>query len=648
MILNFLKAPDYLPADRRQYIFVCNVLSILFAVLAIALDMALYLIFGWGPTLKLILLLAFLFFGIILLNKTGFDNAGRLLFCLVPVVLTMVITVYGKILQPLQSYIIYFDSRFILLVTTILPAIVFEFHEKIKIGVCILLSFLALMLFDPIHNALGVGYYQSGHTVRSYYYINYITFIAFTGLLSGIFVLKWRDHVASNRLRLMVKGKADMNQELINRNRELQSLTEEMEVQNEEMLQQQEELQTSHELLASANKLIGEQQEKLQVYNHELESLVKQKSADLIHTNEELIKSNNELRQFSFTVSHNLRGPVARLLGLTNLVKYSTNPEEINNLTQFIHQSASELDSILTDLSRIIDIRNELYRVREKIALMEEWEKTLLLIGERLDRNTVTVNFERAPYIFGIRPMVQSILYNLLSNAIKYRSPERPHRIEVRTFSEVPGQIIFEIKDNGLGIDLATQRDNIFKLYKRFHHHVAGKGMGLYLVKSQLEIMNGRIEVESEPDKGARFRLFFPIPEDVARQVFFENESAQLYYDAHINNTAIIWKRSVTSEEYHKVFEVMLQTIRTYNTPGWIADLRDQGVISPEDQKWFIANVLKSAAENGLKRIGTVGFTDPVRADYYKRMIAVTGDFGIELKVFNSIEAAVAWMKGFA
>lgn len=540
-------------------------------------------------------------------------------------------------MQPLQSYIIYFDSRFILLVTTILPAIVFELKERIKISVCILTSFCALMLFDPIHNLLGVGYYQSGHSVASYYYINYITFISFVGLLSAIFVLKWRDQLASDRLRNMIADKQHVNKELLNQNNELEALTEEMK-------QQQEELQTGHEMLANANRLISEQQEKLRKYNLELESLVDEKSADLINTNEELIKSNNELRQFSFTVSHNLRGPVARLLGLTNLVKFSQNHEEVSQLTEFIHQSAAELDSILRDLSQIIDIRNKLYRVREKIMLQEEWERAVMLVGERLGKDSVTVNFERSPYLFGIRPMVQSILYNLLSNAIKYQSPARDLKIEVRTLSYTAGKIVFEIQDNGLGIDLTSQKENIFKLYKRFHHHVTGKGMGLYLVKSQVEIMNGRIEVESEPDKGTLFRLTFPIPEDVDRQVFFENESAQLFYDANINNTVIIWKRNVTSEEYRKAFEVLLQTIRTYNTPGWIADLRNQGVILPQDQQWFISNVLKTAADNGLIRIGAVGFNDPIRKDYYQRMISKTAEFGVELKVFGSIEEAVDWM----
>ncbi|MFZ6000513.1 MAG: hypothetical protein ACOYW3_08365, partial [Bacteroidota bacterium] len=132
---------------------------------------------------------------------------------------------------------------------------------------------------------------------------------------------------------------------------------------------------------------------------------------------------------------------------------------------------------------------------------------------------------------------------------------------------------------------------------------------------------------------------------DLDKQVFFENDSAQLYYDAHINNTVIIWKKNVTSEEYRKAFDSVLLTIRKYNTPGWIADLRNQGVIAPEDQKWFVNNVLRSAADNGLKRIGTVGFLDPVRVEYYERMKAKTQEFGIELKVFEDMDSAVLWMK---
>lgn len=645
--ISFLRAPSFESDERKQFVFIANVLSLLFAFLSLILVIILYGLFGWGATLWIVITAVVLFSFVIGLNRMGYTNAGRLLFCLVPVWLTLLGTLWGKLEEPRQSYIVYFDSRFILLITTILPAIVFELKEWVKITVCLVSTFLCLVFFDPIHNLFGVGYYQRGFTVESYYYINYVVFISFVGLLAAVFVLKWRDQNASQALQKALEDREIVNIELTNQNRKLEAISSEMAAQNEEMLQQNEELQTSHEMLEQANQLITEQRAKLLEYNVELERLVREKSADLYITNEELVKSNNELRQFSFTVSHNLRGPVARLLGLTNLIRHSENKHEIAELTRFIHQFAGELDTILKDLSQIIDIRNDLYRVRERIVLKDEWDKALSLVGNHTESALLTVNFEKAPYLYGIRPMIQSIFYNLISNSFKYRSPNRVLAIQARSHMLHPGKTIIEISDNGLGIDLNKQAENLFRLYKRFHHHVPGKGLGLYLVKTQLEIMGGKIEVESEPDNGTLFRLILPVPTDVDKQVFFENDAAQLYYDANINNTVIVWKRNITSEDYHKVFETVLHTIKTYKTPGWIADLRNQGVVLIEDQQWFINNVLRTAHDNGLKRIGTLGFSDPIRSDYFARMKAVTAELNIELRNFDSAELAVAWMKKF-
>jgi signal transduction histidine kinase len=440
------------------------------------------------------------------------------------------------------------------------------------------------------------------------------------------------------------KSAAELNE----RNHQLQKVTHEMEAQHEELLQQQEELRTSYEMLEQANRLIADQQARLKAYNTELERLVAEKSEELVHTNQELIKTNNELRQFSFTVSHNLRGPVARLLGLTNLMKHAASMEEVHELSTYIHQSAGELDGILRDLSMIIDIRNDLYRVREKLSLREETARVLQVLNFSAEMGTINIHLDEAPYVYAIRPMLHSILYNLLSNALKYKSPDRPLVINVQSRWQQPDKIIVEVSDNGLGIDLSTQGQNMFKLYKRFHHHIPGKGLGLYLVKSQMEIMGGKVSVESQPGQGTTFRLVFSVPPDVERQYFFENEASVLYYDANINNTVIIWKRNVTSAEYRKTFEVVLETLKTYNTPGWIADLRNQGTIPPEDQQWFIETVLKAAAQNSLKRIAAVGFTEPVRKDYFERMKKVTTNLGIELRTFDTLEAAVGWMRKFA
>lgn len=644
---SFFKSPVLASDVRAQFVYITNVLSATFAGLSLILAFILYFLFEWGVTLSLIIGVAFLFGTVIGLNRLGFSNAGRLLFCLLPVVMTMVITLLGKVLEPRLSYVTYFDSRFILLIATVLPAIVFDIREYVKISICLACTFICLVFFDPIHNLFGVGYYQRGFTVEYYYYINYIVFTSFVALLTAIFILKWRNHRVSLELQRVLSEMQQVNDQLLIRNTKLEALTQEMEAQNEEIQQQHKELQTNHEMLEQANRLISEQRATMQRYNLELEQMVKEKSADLVATNEELVKANNELRQFSFTVSHNLRGPVARLLGLTNLVRSAKELPEVESLIKFIHQSAGELDSVLKDLNQIIDIRNDLYRVRERISIKEEWDKAWSLAGVGEQTTRQVLDFEKAPYLFAIRPMVQSIIYNLISNALKYRSPERELVVSARSYLVHPDEAIIEISDNGLGIDLKTQRDNLFKLYKRFHHHVPGKGLGLYLVKTQVEIMGGKVEVESELDKGTTFRLILPVPTDAGKQVFFENEAAQLYYDANINNTVITWKRSITSEDYHRVFEVVLQTIKTYNTPGWIADLRNQGVVSAEDQQWFINTVVKAAHQNGLKRIATIGFTDPIRSDYYKRMLAITAELEIELQNFNSIEAAVAWMKRF-
>ncbi len=628
-----------------HHLAITNLLSKIFSALTLILAIIIYGLFGWGPTLPFIVLVSALFIGIVILNNTGYVNLGRLLFCLVPVWMTLFISILGKFTQEKQSYIIYFDIRYLLLATAILPAVAFDFQEKIKIAVCLGSSFVCLIFFDPIHNALGVGYYQRGFNVTSYYYINYITFISFGALCAGIFVLKWQNWKASQTLLASLDKNKAINQALQISNKQLAALAHETETQNEEIKQQQEEMKSSQEMLERASQIISQQKLKLEEYSLHLENLVEEKNADLVKANHELIKSNNELRQFSFTVSHNLRGPVARLLGLTKLMESSRDEEDLANITQYVYQSAAELDDILRDLTTIIDIRNELYRVREKIDLQEEWDRALSLLGEQSTRNAkISSDFSQHPHIYGIRPMVQSILFNLLSNSIKYQSPERVLEIQARSVTTNSGQIKVEVKDNGLGIDLKNQQENLFKLYKRFHYHVSGKGMGLYLVRSQMEIMEGRVEVESEVDKGALFRLIFTVSPDLAKQVFFENDAAQLYYDALINNTVIIWKKNVTSIEYRHAFEKVLQTIKKYNTPGWIADLRNQGVISAEDQKWFISNVLKTAAQNGLIRIAAIGFNDPIRKDYYNRMIATTEQFGITLQVFETLEQGIQWM----
>ncbi|MCX6295044.1 MAG: ATP-binding protein [Bacteroidetes bacterium] len=108
-----------------------------------------------------------------------------------------------------------------------------------------------------------------------------------------------------------------------------------------------------------------------------------------------------------------------------------------------------------------------------------------------------------------MKSYIESIFYNLISNAIKYRSNEGKHHIVISTKKE-KNIFHFTISDNGKGIDLEKNGKYIFGLYKRFHSEVEGKGLGLHMVKTQVEALGGHISVESEVEKGTTFKITLP------------------------------------------------------------------------------------------------------------------------------------------
>ena len=103
---------------------------------------------------------------------------------------------------------------------------------------------------------------------------------------------------------------------------------------------------------------------------------------------------------------------------------------------------------------------------------------------------------------------LESIILNLLTNAIKYRDHSRKLKISIST-KEKEDLTILTCEDNGIGIDIERNKDKIFGLYQRFHNYPDSKGLGLYLVKSQVETMGGTINVQSEVNKGTKFTLTF-------------------------------------------------------------------------------------------------------------------------------------------
>ncbi len=113
------------------------------------------------------------------------------------------------------------------------------------------------------------------------------------------------------------------------------------------------------------------------------------------------------------------------------------------------------------------------------------------------------------PFITYPKVYLESIVHNFLSNALKYRSVDRKLEITIETF-EKEGKAVLRFSDNGLGIDLEKHGHKLFGLYKTFHTGKDSKGLGLYLVKKQVEAFKGEIKVDSRVDEGTSFTVVLP------------------------------------------------------------------------------------------------------------------------------------------
>jgi PAS domain S-box-containing protein len=280
--------------------------------------------------------------------------------------------------------------------------------------------------------------------------------------------------------------------------------------QNKELLVREEKIKAQRNIAAQQNlklarawKIIDEQNSEIKRQNETLEEEVKKRT-------QELVAYNQQLEQFAFISGHNLRAPAARIFGLGNLLqKMDPSSPEREDIIQKIIRQTEELDHVVKDLNTILDIRRD----QTSILTMVDLEEAVDQIRSNLHREIqetgthIITDFSNVRTLNSIRPYIHSILINLISNSIKYRYPGRPPVILIQSFLQTEYvHIVF--RDNGLGIDLSISKDKLFSLYHRFHTHVEGKGMGLYLVKTQVMTMGGKIEVTSEVNQGTTFHVY--------------------------------------------------------------------------------------------------------------------------------------------
>ncbi len=222
----------------------------------------------------------------------------------------------------------------------------------------------------------------------------------------------------------------------------------------------------------------------------------------------ELQAKNKQLESYAYIASHNLRSPVANIFTLANFLKETELKEEQREYANLIQDCTKTLSNTMEKLIKVVQI-NQGENLKIKHLSLEKICEDVLkqLSGELISNNAlVNTNFNEISTIEYSETYMHSIFLNLISNAIKYRSPERPPLINIESRkSSNSVQLIF--KDNGSGIDLNRHKNKIFGFKKTFHNNPDARGFGLFMTKSQIEALNGKISVDSEPEKGTVFTI---------------------------------------------------------------------------------------------------------------------------------------------
>jgi signal transduction histidine kinase len=259
----------------------------------------------------------------------------------------------------------------------------------------------------------------------------------------------------------------------------------------------------------------------LQQANQELEQRVERRTLALSKSQEtlagklqQLQQINEDLENFIYTASHDLKAPMSNIEGLIKLLsrklsKEGWEDETTRDILTMMGSSIGRFKETISDLTQISKIGKENGQATEKVSIAKIVEEVLVDLKREMQAAGVqlVLALGDCPEIYFTKKNLKCVIYNLLSNAIKYRALDRPAHVQV-SYHQSQGYVVLSIQDNGLGIE-AQQTNKLFAMFTRLHAHVEGSGIGLYMVKKIMEKAGGKIKVDSRVGEGSTFSAYF-------------------------------------------------------------------------------------------------------------------------------------------
>lgn len=244
-------------------------------------------------------------------------------------------------------------------------------------------------------------------------------------------------------------------------------------------------------------------EQEIQNLNRDLEIRVRQRTTQL----EEV---NKELEDFVYSVSHDLRAPLRSISGFAQIIdrrhKGSLN-EEGQHYFDNIVKASRQMGELIDDLLKFSRLGRK-WISSENVSLEDVFKTAVETLSDQIKNTGGRVNLpERIPDIQGDIRLAIHIFINLLENALKYHQPNRPPVIDV-SFEMENQHVVVSVADNGIGI-APEYHEKIFNIFQRLHSQAEypGTGIGLAAVKKAVQIMDGRVWVESEPGNGSVFKI---------------------------------------------------------------------------------------------------------------------------------------------
>lgn len=317
--------------------------------------------------------------------------------------------------------------------------------------------------------------------------------------VSGTLLLFYRIRIST-----ITRQRAELEWQVNQRTLEIQNKSKEIVAQMEKVEQLKDEIAAQRDSIELQNTQLANAKS-------DLEQKVVERTQELSQTNQELMEQNAQLEQFAFMTAHNLRAPVARLLGLTAIFNGRDVADPLNvEIIKRVQTSASGLDEVIRDIADILQVKKGIHRNVEPLEVLPAIQRALKSLRHEIELNNMTVInlVEPDNWISGIGPYVHSVFYNLVSNAVKYADLTKGPELKIFSKNE-NGLISIVFQDNGIGFDAVSQKEKLFKPFSRLNAHGEGKGLGLFLVKMQMESMKGLIEVDSHVNVGTSVKLIF-------------------------------------------------------------------------------------------------------------------------------------------